>query len=472
MKRAHLVWVLAAVSLSAGLLLRWRTTTPTIPPVERISHGRFEDVAMIRPRGQVRQFVLFLSGDGGWDGDMTRLARTLADQGALVAGINMPQLVGALEADDADCVFPDGDLENLSHYVQAYYRLPTYLTPLLVGYSSGATMAYAMIAQAPPHTFAGAISLGFCPDLEMKKPLCKGENVHQRRRADGGTDLLPAAQLSVPWIVLHGEQDDICPAAPAWAFVDRVAGSAWMPLPRVGHDYATPGPAREQLGAAYARFAPDRAPAIAPPPGGLADLPIVEVPATAAGDDRYAVLLSGDGGWAGLDQELAAALAARGIPVIGLDSLRYFWTARTPEGLAADLDRVIRHYAAHWNKTGVLLIGYSQGADVLPFAINRLPPASKSLLRRSVLLGPGEKAAFEFHLSNWIGDSGDRPIASETASLVAAQTLCLYGFDDDESLCPRLAARNVQAIGLSGGHHFDGAYDKLAELILSGVQVP
>ena len=75
---------------------------------------------------------------------------------------------------------------------------------------------------------------------------------------------------------------------------------------------------------------------------------------------------------------MAAALSAKGIPVVGLDSLRYFWTARTPEGLAADTDRMIRYYLAHFGKKRVLLIGYSQGADVLPFAVNRLPAATRA----------------------------------------------------------------------------------------------
>src|SRR5437868_2886035 len=116
---------------------------------ERISHGRFEDVTLYRPASEVKGFVLFLSGDGGWDDEVERMAKALVAEGVLVAGIDTPQLFDALRKDGADCVLPDGDLENLSHYLQGYARLPTYFTPVLVGYSSGATLAYAMVAQAP-----------------------------------------------------------------------------------------------------------------------------------------------------------------------------------------------------------------------------------------------------------------------------------------------------------------------------------
>ena len=66
-----------------------------------------------------------------------------------------------------------------------------------------------------------------------------------------------------------------------------------------------------------------------------------------------------------------------GIPVVGLDSLRYFWKARTPASAAADIDRALRYYLAHWKKQRALLVGYSQGANVLPFIVNRLPQATR-----------------------------------------------------------------------------------------------
>ena len=128
------------------------------------------------------------------------------------------------------------------------------------------------------------------------------------------------------------------------------------------------------------RTARDTAP---PAPVALGNLPVIEVPARAGAPptDLLAIILSGDGGWAGLDKEVAQALAEHGIPVAGLDSLRYFWSARTPQRLAGDIDRMIRYYLEHFGKQRVLLIGYSQGADVLPFAVNRLAPATARAYR-------------------------------------------------------------------------------------------
>ncbi|WP_218185507.1 virulence factor family protein, partial [Stenotrophomonas pictorum] len=196
-------------------------------------------------------------------------------------------------------------------------------------------------------------------------------------------------------------------------------------------------------------------------------LPLVEVPAPGQ-DDTFAVFVSGDGGWAGLDKDVAGALAAAGIPVVGLDSLRYFWSRRTPAGFATDLDRIAQHYARQWKRPRLLLIGFSQGADVLPAAINHLPPASQAMLEMTVLMSPGSTASYEFHVSNWLGGDDDAglPIAPEMRALPAARTLCLYGQEDAGALCPKLPANSISVVKLPGDHHFEGDYEGLAKVIL------
>lgn len=433
---------------------------------ESLSHGRFHDVQIYRPAGTVRQVALFLSGDGGWDRRMGAMASQLAAEGTLVVGIDVPRLFASLSEDDGDCIYPDGDLENLSHFVQAYYKLPTYFTPLLVGYSAGATLAYAMLAQAPRGVFAGALSVSFCPELDLAKPLCKSGALRYAMSRDGEhARLSPPARLHAPWVVLQGELDEECPAVEARQFVALARPARYVEVPDAGHDLLRSPQWLPQFRTAYATLLASGPRSLPPPPPGLADLPLIEVPSSGSGD-MFAVFLSGDGGWAGLDKQVARALADRGIPVVGVDSLRYFWKERTPEGLAADMDRLVRFYAWQWKKKRVLLIGYSQGADVLPFAVNRLPHASRDMVQLTALIGPSDTAAFEFHVSNWFGGSGDLPVKPETNKLSASNTLCIYGEDDDDSLCPTIGVDHAKVLNLSGGHHFGGDYRKLAELIL------
>jgi type IV secretory pathway VirJ component len=461
-----------------------------------LNHGRFRDVVVYRPVGPPTSFALLLSGDEGWNSTADTMARQLVQQGAIVAGIDWAKFKATLEADGDQCVFPDGDLENLSHFVQAYLRTPTYLSPVLVGVSSGAAMAYAMLAQAPRNTFAAALTLGFCPSLILDKPLCKGSGLDTVRSARGhGADFLPIKTLGNPWLNLQGEKDRVCPAGAVGNFISQVHGAANVMLPKVGHDFASPPDWMPQYSAGYNKLATQNPTTrVAPPPPALSDLPVIEIPAQSAAaqsaspqaasppvgaqpglappgtarTDDFAIIMSGDGGWAGLDQDVAAALSAQGIPVVGLDSLRYYWTARTPDGLAADTDRMIRYYLAHFGKQRVLLIGYSQGADVLPFAVNRLPEATRARVALTAVMGMSEHAVFEFHLSSWISDSNEGlATLPEINRLSGTPVLCIYGADENDSLCPKLDPKKFKVVKLKGGHHFDGDYASLARQILA-----
>jgi type IV secretory pathway VirJ component len=320
------------------------------------------------------------------------------------------------------------------------------------------------------------LTLGFCPALNLEKPLCKGSGLEFSRALRGrGVNLLPVKNLADPWVALQNENDQVCPASAARDFAAQIRGAAMLVLPNAGRDFASPPGWVPQFRAAFDKLAARTQARAAPPPPGLSDLPVVEIPAQAiteppgtAPSDAFAIIMSGDGGWAGLDQDVAAALSAKGIPVVGLDSLRYYWTARSPDKLAADTDRMIRYYIGHFGKERVLLIGYSQGADVLPFAVNRLPAATRAHVALAAVMGMSDHALFEFHLSSWISDDSSGPATlPEVNRITGIPVLCIYGADETDSLCPKLDAKRFIIVKLKGGHHFDGDYAGLARQILS-----
>jgi type IV secretory pathway VirJ component len=441
---------------------------------EHLSHGRFDDVIVYKPTGTPTSFALVLSGDHGWNAAASELAEDLVKKGAMVTGIDTPQFVAMLERDDGDCEYTSGDLENLSHFVQAYYKLPTYLPPVMLASGEGAPLAYGTIVQAPDDTFGGALLLGFRPDLPTHKPLCtKGNNLEFTPRAGGqGFDLQPAPKLSSQVTLLQGEADKDYPPAAAKDFAAKLGKGSVVELPGVDLDYADPAKWQPQLLQVYEALQQALKPTeLALPPADLNGLPIIEVPAKAGvpQTEAFAILISGDGGWAGLDQEVAGALSADGIPVVGVDSLRYFWTARTPESAAADTDRIVRYYLNHWHKQQVLLVGYSQGADVMPFIINRLPAETRKHVALGAVMGLSEHALFEFHVGNWVNANQDQglPTAPEMEKPGPTPMLCIYGEGETDTLCPKLNPAKVRVVKLPGGHHFGGDYQRLAREILA-----
>ncbi len=438
--------------------------------------GRFGKIALYHPSAYPAHVVLFVSGDGGWNLGVVDMARELAALDALVVGIDITYFLKQLENASEPCAYPAADFELLSKYIQKKLGFLQYITPVLIGYSSGATLAYATLAQAPGNTFLGAISLGFCPDLPTSKPFCRGSGLEWTQGPRGkGYSFLPASHLAVPWVAFQGTIDQVCDAGKTRAYAKQVSNGRIVMLPKVGHGFSVPKNWMPQFKEAFAQLTMQGSETpIQSPASELADLPLVEVAAHGPESDYMAVFWSGDGGWAELDKEISTHLAARGVPVVGVNSLKYFWTNRTPEQTAKDLDRIIRHYSALWKKEKLALIGYSLGADIVPFAANRLNAALKSRVELIAMLGPGLQADFEFHLGSWLGSSSKsaRPTLPEVMKLGSVRRLCFYGEQESDSLCPHLQGNNFRKVALPGTHHFGGNYEPIAEAILNELKDP
>lgn len=437
--------------------------------VDTLRYGRFGPVVLYRQREHPSQVVLFVSGDGGWNQGVVGMAEGLARMDALVVGIDIRRYIGALATAKEPCSYSAADFEALSQWLQQRLGFSTYVTPMLVGYSSGATLVYVILAQAPPNTFRGGLSLGFCPSLPTHRAFCRRSGLVAAVASRGrGLRVAPADSLSAKWVVLQGAIDSSCPPAQAAAFVRGIRGAQIVLLPQVGHGFGVESRWMPQLREAFTRLT--RTPAasnVATAPE-VRDLPLVELRSPNRSRD-LAVVISGDGGWAGLDRQIGETLAGEGIPVVGLNSLQYFWKARTPDQAGADLTRLLRHYLQAWSGSRVLLVGYSRGADVLPFMVTRLPDDLRSRVELVALLGPSHLAGFEFHFADLLGgrSTGDRPTLPEIRRLRGMRLLCVYGTDEADSACrelpPDLAATTV---AMPGGHHFNGAYQEVARRIL------
>ena len=207
-------------------------------------------------------------------------------------------------------------------------------------------------------------------------------------------------------------------------------------------------------------------------------IPLCSTPAASAdsgGGFEYgpwlAIVLSGDGGWRDVDKGVAEKLQSDAVSVIGWDSLRYFWSKKSLEQTARDLSAVIDTYVSRWGASKVALIGYSFGADVLPFAYNHLSPEAKVQVVQLSLLGFAPAADFEISIAGWLGAApGKDALPTEPALALIDPTMiqCFYGAKENDSACP-LISRKAEIIRTAGGHHFDNDNSVLARGILDGL---
>ncbi|KQY26529.1 virulence factor [Caulobacter sp. Root487D2Y] len=197
---------------------------------------------------------------------------------------------------------------------------------------------------------------------------------------------------------------------------------------------------------------------------------LIETPAAAPGD-AMAVLYSGDGGWGPLDRGVARVLANDGIPVLGVNSLRYFLVKRPPRTVADDLADQLRRHQAKWGRRKIVLVGYSFGADALPALVPLLPPDLRGQIQRIVLIGAGPHGDLAFHPASWLNraSADSFPVAPAVEALKGLPMTCIYGDRERLDICPSLPASTIRQVRLHGGHHFDGDYAGLGAAVLKAV---
>jgi type IV secretory pathway VirJ component len=423
-------------------------------------------------------FIYLFSGAHGWSEAEEETARDFARDGQLVIGIDTPQFtLWAARRPLAECLYMPGLLEDYSRVLQRATDNAQYLAPALLGAGPGATLVYMAQLQAPPVAFSAAVMIDPQEQIAVARPFCDHPENHSGEHEGEQATLRPEklgtevpARLLLDASATAGERE-FAMAIPG-AVPTTLAASATAVV-----DGAT---LHDIYRSALDAIAVERS------QNGVGDLPLAIVessatqrgalPGSGAGPERnaFAIIYSGDGGWRDLDRSLAGILASKGMNVVGVDVLRYYWKQKSPTLAASDLARIMRYYQQRWHQQKVVLIGFSFGADVLPFLVSRLPADLAADVSLVSLLSPERSTAFEVETTGWLGvhNSSGMPIAPELQKLSKFHLQCIYGTDEGaNSLCttPTAAAVGASVLAKSGGHHFDQDYGTLADQILAAV---
>jgi predicted esterase len=191
------------------------------------------------PKAPTTDVVLFLSGDDGWLLGVVDMARRIATHRVMVVGLNFVTLRRG--QGDVACWDTSAQLETVGRAAEKALGLATYHPPTLVGYSSGATMVYAGLAQGAAGAFAAGMSLGFCPDLPTAKPACPVGDWQPTHDPVKPIAWLPTTpDIKRDWYLLHGVQDTECPPAETEKFVSTMAHAHYVPIEGTGHGFGRP----------------------------------------------------------------------------------------------------------------------------------------------------------------------------------------------------------------------------------------
>lgn len=459
------VVVLGVVSLFCaaiiGIIVRYGTVNSAEINEHQVQVGTFGTVHMFSV-AQADKGHLIVFAAGGESVQVRRdLARRWAGKGYVTSVIDP----GFLSL-NSSCIDLVGPIKHLQHVVGQRFPALKDLLPLVLGRGEGAALSYIALAQAPVKTFHSAVAMDFCPSKPLPQFFCE----HRAWASPQGVMNAPTQSLGASVYVFQTPllaQSNACDMQVSNQFLGGIA-SVKLSLTRAPDDWSEVD--------ALLNWLDPRLSGQALSSQNADDSPVIEVPAKEGKNSDYFVLfLTGDGGWAQLDKELAQHFSESGAPVVGFDSLSYFWRKRSVEETASEISKLISRYEEKWQKKQVVLLGYSFGADVLPSVIAKLPKEQQGLIKEMVFLGLSRYAHFEFYLTNWLSsETRESPYSTLEALKTISDIpgLCVQGAEDEESICKNVQQTNIKSISLPGDHHYGEDYDALAQVILRALDSP
>lgn len=178
--------------------------------------------------------------------------------------------------------------------------------------------------------------------------------------------------------------------------------------------------------------------------------------------------ISGDGGMNKFSNSLCGALNAKGFDVIALDAKSYFWEKKTPDQTTRDISGILLSKIAGRQNQQIVFVGYSFGADVLPFVLNRLPATLHNKVGIAFIMASSGSTDFEIHVFDMFGSGKKRSmdVIPEINRLSNYEVVIISSSDDQELNTRQITLKNYHTETLPGGHHFNGDTNEIVSRIL------
>lgn len=169
--------------------------------------------------------------------------------------------------------------------------------------------------------------------------------------------------------------------------------------------------------------------------------------------------LSGDGGFNSFSSSYCELLGKAGYTVGAVNSKSFFWDKKSADQIAKELTNSLNQLLDGRKNNHVYFVGYSFGADVIPFLVNKLTADWKKRLQAVALIEPSTSTDLEIHVSDLLGRSNVKrsmDVIAEINKMIGIKTAILLGEDEGSFPIKNIRLANLQAIYLKGNHHFNG----------------
>jgi type IV secretory pathway VirJ component len=176
-------------------------------------------------------------------------------------------------------------------------------------------------------------------------------------------------------------------------------------------------------------------------------------------DSPLVVFFTGDSGRSAFDEKLTDSLCAAKIPLMSINSYRFFRKRKTPEQTLDSILPYIDLNLKKYQRRKFIFAGYSFGSEVVPFLYNLMSDEWKEKVEFIVLISPSNNSDFEIHFLDQVGLNNKHwpyDVLREILRIDDKKIIVFWGQDEKKFEKKEFTKYNITVHHLRGGHrHFD-----------------
>jgi type IV secretory pathway VirJ component len=180
---------------------------------------------------------------------------------------------------------------------------------------------------------------------------------------------------------------------------------------------------------------------------------------TITSDKPLVIFFTGDSGRSRFDKKLTDSLCANNIPLMCVNSYKFFHKRKTPQQTLDSILHYIDNNLKKYKRRKFIFAGYSFGSEVVPFLYNLMNDEWKARVEFIVLLSPSYNSDFKIHFFDQIGLNNRRwpyDVLHEIMKIDEKKVIVFWGQDEKKFEKKEFTKHNITVHHLRGGHrHID-----------------
>jgi type IV secretory pathway VirJ component len=195
---------------------------------------------------------------------------------------------------------------------------------------------------------------------------------------------------------------------------------------------------------------------------------------TITSDKPLVIFFTGDSGRSFFDEKLTDSLCANNIPLMCINSYKFFRKRKTPKQTLDSILPYIDLDLKKYNRQKFIFAGYSFGSEVVPFLYNLMSDEWKERVEFIVLLSPSYNSDFKIHFFDMVGLNNRHwpyDVLHEIMKIDNKKIIVFWGKDEKKFEKKEFTKHNITVHHLKGGHrHIDvkPVIDEINERIEEG----